>query len=78
MARVKDDIDRIWDGVSYVGMLIIEVVIHVSMVLFCMYRLSWKLAIIPTLAMIFCGALAIFLEKKLIKCTRISARKTLR
>lgn len=65
MARVKDDIDRIWDGVSYVGMLIIEVVIHVSMVLFCMYRLSWKLAIIPTLAMIFCGALAIFLEKKL-------------
>ncbi len=65
MARVKDDIDHIWDGVSYVGMLIIEVVIHVSMVLFCMYRLSWKLAIIPTLAMIFCGALAIFLEKKL-------------
>lgn len=65
MARVKDDIDRIWDGITFVGMLIIEVVVHVTMVLTCMYRLNWKLAVIPTAAMIFCGALAIFLEQKL-------------
>ena len=65
MARVKDDIDRIWDGITFVGMLIIEVVVHVTMVLTCMYRLNWKLAVIPTIAMIFCGALAIFLEQKL-------------
>ena len=33
MARIKDDVDRIWDGLSYVGMLIIEVVIHTSFIL---------------------------------------------
>lgn len=67
MSRVKDDIDRIWDGITYVGMLVIEVVIHVSMVLFCMYRLNWKLALLPTVCMIFCGFLAVYLEKKLDK-----------
>ena len=49
----KDDIDKIWDGLSYVSMLLIEVVIHTTIVLFCMYRINVKLAIIPTLAMIF-------------------------
>ncbi|MBQ7955865.1 MAG: ABC transporter ATP-binding protein [Lachnospiraceae bacterium] len=67
MARIKEDIDRIWDGMTYVGMLVIEVVIHVSMVLFFMYRENWKLALLPTACMIFCGFLAIYLEKKLDK-----------
>lgn len=67
MSRVKDDVDRIWDGITYVGMLVIEVVIHVSMVLFCMYRLNWKLALLPTICMAFCGFLAVYLEKKLDK-----------
>ncbi|MBQ8821661.1 MAG: ABC transporter ATP-binding protein [Lachnospiraceae bacterium] len=67
MARVKDDIDRIWDAIGFVGMLLIEVVIHVSLVLFCMFTLSWKLALIPMVVMAFCGMLAIFLEKKLDK-----------
>ncbi|MBQ7919150.1 MAG: ABC transporter ATP-binding protein [Lachnospiraceae bacterium] len=67
MARVKDDIDRIWDAIGFVGMLLIEVVIHVSLVLFCMFTLSWKLALIPLVVMAFCGMLAIFLEKKLDK-----------
>lgn len=65
MARVKDDIDRIWDGLTFVGMLIIEVIVHTTMVLTCMYRLNWKLAIIPSAAMLLCGGLAIFLERKL-------------
>ncbi len=67
MARVKEDIDRIWDGLTFVGMLLMEVVIHVAMVLTCMYTLNWKLALIPTITMILCGFLAIFLEKKLDK-----------
>uniref|UniRef100_UPI004057ADC6 ABC transporter ATP-binding protein n=1 Tax=Acetatifactor sp. TaxID=1872090 RepID=UPI004057ADC6 len=67
MARVKDDIDRIWDGLSFVGMLMIEVVIHTTLVLTCMYRLNWKLAILPTVAIIFCGTLAVILERKLDK-----------
>ena len=65
MARVKDDIDRIWDTLSYVGMLIIEVIFHTTVVLFCMYNLNAPLAIIPTLAMILCGFIAIKMENKL-------------
>lgn len=65
MARVKEDIDHIWDGLTYVGMLLIEVAVHTILVLTCMYRLSPKLALIPTAAMLFCGGLAIFLEQKL-------------
>lgn len=65
MARIKDDIDRVWDCLSFVGFLMIEVVIHTVMVLFFMYRLDYRLALIPTIAMIFCGFLAILLEKKL-------------
>ena len=34
MSRIKDDVDKIWDGLSYVSMLLIEVVIHTSIVLF--------------------------------------------
>lgn len=65
MSRIKDDVDKIWDGLSYVSMLLIEVVIHISIVLFCMYTTNVKLAIIPTVAMIFCGCIALIMERKL-------------
>ncbi|MFQ9514817.1 MAG: ABC transporter ATP-binding protein [Eubacterium sp.] len=65
MSRIKDDIDKIWDGLSYVSMLLIEVVIHTSIVLFCMYSMDIRLAIIPTIAMIFCGCIALIMERKL-------------
>lgn len=65
MSRIKDDVDRIWDGLTFVGMLIIEVVIHTSIVLFCMYSLSWKLAIIPTICMACAATIAIVMERKL-------------
>ena len=65
MSRIKDDLDRIWDGLTFVGMLMIEVVVHSSIVLFCMYNLSWKLAILPTLGMILAACTAIFMERKL-------------
>lgn len=65
MARVKDDIDRIWNTMSYVGMLVIEVIYHTTVVLFCMYSLNVTLAIIPTCAMILCGFIAVIMERKL-------------
>ena len=65
MARVKDDIDKIWSALSFVAMLIMEVIIHTSIVLYCMYSLNVKLAIIPTIAMIISAVLAFLLEKKL-------------
>ena len=34
LSRVKDDIDRIWNTLGFVGMLIIEVIIHTSLILF--------------------------------------------
>ena len=67
MARVKDDVDRIWDGLGFVGMLIIEVIIHTSIVLFCMFNISKKLFIIPCIAMPLVGFLAIIMERKLDK-----------
>ena len=65
MSRVKDDIDRIWNAVSYVSMLILEVVFHTGIVLFCMYRLNWKLPLIPTAAMLITGTIAVLEERRL-------------
>ena len=65
MSRIKDDVDRIWDGLSYVSMLLIEVIIHTSIVLFCMFTTNAKLAIIPALAMLFCACIALIMERKL-------------
>lgn len=67
MARVKDDIDRIWQVMGFIGMLIIEVIIHVISVLYCMFHLSWKLTFLPLAFMIVSGVIAILLEKKLDK-----------
>lgn len=65
MARIKDDVDNIWNALGYVGMLCIEVVIHVTIVLYCMFRLNWKLAVLPTVLMVIIGGVAIFMERKL-------------
>lgn len=65
MSRVKDDVDRIWDAFNYVSMLIAEVIIHTSIVLYCMYHLNNKLFIIPIIAMPIVGVLAVVMERKL-------------
>ena len=67
MARVKDDVDRVWDVLGYVGMLLIEVVIHVSIVLYCMFTRNWKLAFLPLITMVICGVAAVIMERKLDK-----------
>ena len=65
MARVKDDVDKIWSVLGYVGMLIIEVVVHISFVLYCMFRLNWKLTFVPLVFMIVSGIVAVVMEQKL-------------
>lgn len=67
MARIKDDIDRIWDALSYVSMLLIEVAVHTVIIIVSMARLNVMLTFIPVTAMLICGFLAIMLEKKLDK-----------
>ncbi|MBQ8518294.1 MAG: ABC transporter ATP-binding protein [Agathobacter sp.] len=67
MARVKDDVDKIWNVLGFVGMLVIEVVVHVASVLYCMFHLNWKLTFVPIAFMIASAAVAIIMEKKLDK-----------
>lgn len=67
MARVKEDVDYVWNAIGYVGMLVIEVVIHSSIVLFCMFRISRKLFLIPCVVMPLVAVIAIVMEKKLDK-----------
>lgn len=65
MARVKEDVDRIWDAMGYVSMLLLEVIYHTSIILVCMYMLNWKLALLPTAAMLLCGSFAVIMERML-------------
>lgn len=65
MARVKDDVDRIWNALGFVGMLTIEVTIHVTLVLYCMFKLSLQLALVPMAAMAVCGITAVVMERRL-------------
>ncbi|MDD2967998.1 MAG: ABC transporter ATP-binding protein [Lachnospiraceae bacterium] len=65
MARVKDDIDRIWESLTFIVMLMIEVVLHTGIVLYCMFRIDARLAIIPTIFMLLSASLAMIMEQKL-------------
>ncbi len=65
MARVKDDVDKIWNALGFVGMLILEVTIHISLVLYCMFSISWKLALLPVAAMLLCGVMAVVMERRM-------------
>ena len=65
LSRVKDDIDRIWNALGFVGMLIIEVIIHTALILFFMLRQSPKLTVIPMIALPIIAAMAIIMERKL-------------
>jgi ATP-binding cassette subfamily B multidrug efflux pump len=65
MARVKDDIDKIWGALAYISMLLIEVTIHTTIILVCMFRLNLKLFMIPVIAMPLVGILAFLMENKL-------------
>jgi len=67
MARVKDDVDHIQSAFGFIGMLSINVAIHMCMVVYCMVRISWKLSIVPLIAIPICAVLAIRMEKKLDK-----------
>ncbi len=65
MSRVKDDVDRIWDCFTYIGILIAQVAVHTAIALWCMYSISWKLALLPTFCMIAAAAVALLMERRL-------------
>lgn len=67
MARVKEDIDHIWDILGVVSMWIIEVIIHTFIVLYCMFSLNWKMALIPLVAMVVMGIVGVYMQRRLSK-----------
>ena len=67
MSRVTNDVDQMQAAFGYIGMLSIQVIVHTALVLYFMFRISWKLALFPVVALPVCGFLAIIMEKKLDK-----------
>ncbi len=65
MARVKDDVDRVWNSIGFVGMLIIEGIIHITCVLVCMFQISPLLMLIPLAVMPMVGYIAVKMENQL-------------
>ncbi len=65
MARVKDDIDKIFQLVGMVAMRGMEVTLNSVLVLYFMFRINAPLACLPLFFMIICGTTAIVMEKKL-------------
>lgn len=65
MARVKDDVDRIWNSCGIVGMLIIESTLHTVVVVVCMYRISPVLTLLPLVVMPLIAYSALKMEKGL-------------
>ena len=65
MTRVKEDIDKVWAVLGFIGGLAIEALIHTIFVLTCMFRLNPWLTLVPLLVLPVIGFLAIHMEKKL-------------
>jgi len=68
MARIKDDIDKIWFILGFAGMLTCEAIIHTLITLGCMISINPLLTIIPLIVMVIVAALALHMEKHLDKC----------
>lgn len=68
MARLNDDIERIWTITGFIGMLMIESILHTVCVIFCMARMNPWLTLIPVCALPLVGYTAIRLEKQIDEC----------
>lgn len=65
MARVRDDVGSIWGLFTYIGMLLCEIAVHITFILYSMFRMNWKLSIIPAVSMGICACVALLMEKHL-------------
>lgn len=65
MARVKDDVDRIWNACGFVGMLILECFIHTVIMVTCMFTISPVLTMAPLFVMALIVVCAVRMEKGL-------------
>ncbi len=67
MARVKDDIDKIYQLVGMVAMRGMEVTLNSVLILYFMFSINVPLTFLPLAFMVICGTTAIVMEKKLDK-----------
>ncbi len=65
MARVQDDINKIYNLVGMVAMRGMEVVLNALLILYFMVNINPLLTLLPLTFMVICGATAILMEKKL-------------
>lgn len=65
MSRVTNDVDRIWDIFAFMGILMLEVILRTGITMFYLFRLNWKLALVPIFGMIGAGIIAVRMEQKL-------------
>lgn len=65
MTRVKDDVDKVWVALGFIGILSLEALIHTVMVVFCMFRLNSWLTLVPLAVLPVIGFCAIRLERGL-------------
>jgi len=68
MARIKDDIDKIWFILGFGGMLTFEAIIHTIITLSCMVSISPILTVLPLIVMVIVAVVALKMEKYLDKC----------
>lgn len=67
MARVKDDIDKIYRLVGMAAMMGMEVALNAVLILYFMIKINPILTLLPFAFMVICGMTAIIMEKKLDK-----------
>ncbi|MDO4323946.1 MAG: ABC transporter ATP-binding protein [Lachnospiraceae bacterium] len=65
MTRIKEDTDKVWVAVGFIGILAVEAVTHTILVLIFMFRLNPLLTLIPLLLLPAIGFCALRMEKGL-------------
>ena len=67
MARIKEDVDNIWDSCGFCIMLLVDQVVYFVMSAAILFTLSWQLALLCLAVMPVIFVLAMIMEKKLDK-----------
>ena len=65
MTRTKEDVDKVWVAVGFIGILAVEALTHTILVLVCMFRLNPYLTLVPLVVLPLIGFCAVRMEKGL-------------
>lgn len=64
MARVKDDVDKVKDAFGMTGMMLVQIILYMVSVLYCMFALNPLLALLPLAVMVIGTGMSFVLEKQ--------------